>query len=106
MARNTTHPSNKLFNGECDDLRDALLTMEQAYRTEAAQMRRICEPGDPFPDELVRDANVISELYVEYCTKIQEAENDLIEKWLQSEDALTLSIAEAASEGDYTALAI
>lgn len=101
-----THPSNRLYYGECTDFRDAVRTYIAALEYE----ERLFTDDDDFNREskamfqkTIADAR---EALAEYNATIGAAEKALFEKWQHEGSAERRVIAEAAIDGDYTGLAI
>lgn len=102
--------TNKLYYGEVDDLRDAIVLHAQALRDEAKDTARE-EREDPevYPslsEPLLRDARRAGELLAEYDKLLAEFEKNLIQRWRKSGDSVAVRIAEAASSGDWSELAV
>lgn len=102
--------TSKLYHGNVNNLREAIVLHARALRDEARNCARE-EKEDPelYPalsEPLLRDAKRAGELLVEYNKLFSEFENTLIARWRKSKCAVAIRIAEAGSSGDWSELAI
>lgn len=98
--------SNRLFANDCTSLAEALELYEIEHRAEAASMARICEPGDPFPAELIAIADQAGALRAEYNAALAALDQTFIDRWPASGDPVLVSLADAAEDNNWSSLAI
>lgn len=100
------HPSNRLYNGECRDLRDAAKTYIAAMRYEHSLFTD--------EDEFNRESKAMFEkciataerVLVEYEKAVGDAERSLAKAWRESGDETFIAFGEALLSGDYSPLAV
>jgi len=103
-------PTNRLYHNDVADFENAIKLHALALRSEATDMKSICEPDDDFPERLEAEANATLQLLKEYRQRVtavvKVAEQELVDEWLKSDNKKAKELAKAASLGDWASLAI
>jgi len=99
------HPSNNLYNGECDSLEQALKLCEQEFQWELNTMPMFGEE-DTLLSSLQQTLEEIQALRKEYRAAMDAAERELMLKWHERKDTFAYDVADAYFLGDYSLLAI
>lgn len=106
------HPSNRLYNGECETLEQALKLCEQEFQWELNTMPVFedDEPGKGEEDRLLsslqQTLEEIQALRKEYRAAMDAVERELMMKWHERKDTFAYDVADAYFLGDYSSLAI
>lgn len=111
MTSQLKHPSNRLYNGECTDVVDALETYIGALRFEEATCARLARDFGAtdgpdgvvaFPKELMAAQSCLSQ----YTERVHSIAQTLFAEWAASDDPNVKMIGEAAQSSDFSILAI
>lgn len=92
------HPAERLLQGECHTVLDALQTCEQQYWYQMAI--------GGSTDELTTALEAVRDLLVEYHQRMSEAESDLLRQWSERDDSFVADIGDALRERRFEDLAI
>lgn len=99
-----SHPSNKLYHGECGGIEEAfaLVIAELNYERRLAQKET---PDDPFVEHMMDETNAVQALRAEYLERVNAVRNALMHEWMGKSEWSKL-FAESYFSGDYSGLAI
>ena len=107
----TATPSNRLYNGDCNGVREALVFHRSALLEEAAiqeklRMKHNRPEWIDLENSLRSSADKISALLEEYDKIVLTAEKNLLAKWASSPDGEVAETASKLIDGDWSGLAI
>ena len=100
------HPSNRLYNGECRDFRDACETYIRAMQYEHGLFTDEDEFNRESKAMFAASIATARELLAEYERVIGEAERSLASQWAATGDDTKVMFGKAVLDGDYSPLAV
>ena len=99
-----SHPSNRLYNGECNSIEEAfvLVIAELNHERRLAQNE---DANDPFVEHMMAESSAVQALRAEYLERVNAVRNALMKEWLVKSE-WHQRFAECYFSGDYSGLAL